>query len=365
MKNPRKVKVSVLSIAYNHSKYIEQALQSMLQQETNFDYEIIIGDDCSTDDTPNIIRRISKQYPDRIIPVLRDRNIGIQNNLIDIFTRASGEYIALCEGDDYWIDSKKLQRQVDFLEYHKDYALCFHPVEVLFEDKSQEKYIFPDRKKDFSVRRLLENNFIQTNSVLYRKQDYYHLEDNLLPMDWYLHLYHARFGKIGFIDETMSVYRRHRGGVWWQTSRGGDVDSIWKKHGASHINLYVELLKIYNEKEYMEIIDKHLEGTIEALVRIDNTERTEIISKYIRQFSSQTAIIIEALSRINTRHSTAESDIITELDGVKHDLRVAIGERDELHRDYNKLLNSRSYRVGLAITAPYRKLREMRKEKNE
>lgn len=110
--------VSVCMITYNHAKFIRHALESVLMQKCNFDYEILIGDDCSQDNTASILKEYAKLYPDKIILFAREKNLGMTINSYDIRCRAKGKYIATLEGDDYWIDSYKLQKQVDFLESH-------------------------------------------------------------------------------------------------------------------------------------------------------------------------------------------------------------------------------------------------------
>jgi len=121
--------VSICCITYNHAPYIRSALDGFLMQETDFAYEILIHDDASTDGTADIIREYTARYPDIIKPILREENQyskGISNISIFNFPRARGEFIAMCEGDDYWTDPHKLQKQVDYLRAHPDCALCFH-----------------------------------------------------------------------------------------------------------------------------------------------------------------------------------------------------------------------------------------------
>lgn len=110
--------VSICMTTYNHKKFIRHALESVLMQKCNFDYEILIGDDCSQDSTVVILKEYEKAYPDKIRLIIREKNIGMVANSFDIRSRAKGKYIAMLEGDDYWIDSYKLQKQVEFLESH-------------------------------------------------------------------------------------------------------------------------------------------------------------------------------------------------------------------------------------------------------
>src|SRR5690606_17979110 len=134
-----------------------------------------------------IIKEYATKYPGIIKPILRKKNLGPQKNFLDVLRASKGEYIALCEGDDYWTDSSKLQKQVDFMDAHPGYALCFHLVRVFFEEKSKPDQIYPktDKSKGLRTQNLLKENFIQTNSVMYRRQNYKDLPDNILPLDWF------------------------------------------------------------------------------------------------------------------------------------------------------------------------------------
>lgn len=127
------IKVSVLVLAYNHEKYIKQAVDSVLNQKTNFDYEIIVGDDASTDSTPIILGEYERAYG-RLHIICRKQNIGGSANFVDLLKRAKGEYIASCEGDDYWTDSRKLQKQIDFLDNNLDYIGCTHYISSVDEN---------------------------------------------------------------------------------------------------------------------------------------------------------------------------------------------------------------------------------------
>ncbi len=118
------IDVSVIVLSYYHEKYIAQALDSILNQETNLNYEILIGDDASGDRTPEIIWEYAARYPQIIKPILRAENVGANHNGWDLFRRAEGQYIAVLEGDDFWLDAYKLQKQYDFLESHPDYIGC-------------------------------------------------------------------------------------------------------------------------------------------------------------------------------------------------------------------------------------------------
>lgn len=130
--------VSILVLSYGHEKYIRQALESILDQETDLCYEVLVGDDASQDGTAGIIQEFTKQYPDIVKPVLRAGNVGASCNLYDLICRAQGKYIAILEGDDFWLDKRKLQKQFDFLESHPEHTGCCSKCLIVDEDSKPD-----------------------------------------------------------------------------------------------------------------------------------------------------------------------------------------------------------------------------------
>ena len=162
--------VSIFCITYNHSSYIRQCLDGFLIQKTNFPFEVLIHDDASTDDTAGIIKEYEAKYPDIIKPIYQVENQyskGLDINIVYNLPRARGKYIAMCEGDDYWTDPLKLQKQVDFLESHTDYSMCFHSVWKL--ENGNTTHFVNIAKSEISVWDIINNWLVPTCSVLYRK----------------------------------------------------------------------------------------------------------------------------------------------------------------------------------------------------
>ena len=164
------VLVSVCVLSYNHEKYLRQCLDGILMQETSFPFEVRVHDDASKDKSQNIIKEYQERHPSIIKPVLQSENQyskggGILNRFL--IPLCEGKYIALCEGDDYWTDPLKLQKQVDFLENHEDYSMCFHKVEILSDER--EKGLFSQlRAGKYSARDIYNDWIVPTCSVLYR-----------------------------------------------------------------------------------------------------------------------------------------------------------------------------------------------------
>lgn len=145
----RNVKVSVVVLTYNHEKYIKRALESILNQKTNFSYEILIGDDCSTDNSWNILKEYKKQYPEIIRIFQAKYNMGATKNSYHLFHKASGEYIAQLETDDYWTDELKLQKQIDFLEENRGYVGCSHHCTVVDQNEKTIERFNNDQKETY------------------------------------------------------------------------------------------------------------------------------------------------------------------------------------------------------------------------
>lgn len=214
--------LTVLTMTYNHENFIAQCMDSVLAQKTDFPVRHVVLDHCSTDGTAAIVAEYARKHPS-IRPVLLSRHVP-RENVTGLFLRCHSKYAALCDGDDYFTEPTKLQKQVDLLEANPGMALCFHPVAAVFEDGSPP-VIFPPisnlpmrKRKEFYLADLMKGNFIQTNSVVYRWRFRDGLPDwfrpDLCPGDYYWHMLHAEMGKIGFIPEIMSVYRRHANALY-------------------------------------------------------------------------------------------------------------------------------------------------------
>ena len=134
------IKLSVIFITYNHEKYVEKALRSVCEQETDFAYEVVVGEDCSTDSTRDILRRVADEYPDKVRLLFRDKNLGRPTlNVYETTMECRGAYLAYLEGDDYWTDKCKLQKQVTFLEEHPEYIACTHDCVMIAENGDEIK----------------------------------------------------------------------------------------------------------------------------------------------------------------------------------------------------------------------------------
>lgn len=270
------VLVSVIMITYNHVKYIRQAISGVTMQKTNFKYELLVGDDLSTDGTQDIIREVAQEYPDIIKPILRDKNMGVALNFSDLLSRSKGKYVAICDGDDFWTDENKLQKQVDFLENNTEYTICCHPVLQIYEDKSQADAILHPlklagkdamRRGDLTIHDLIKMNTIASLSTMYRWGVERKLPEWLNGysiVDYVLLSLHADLGPIGVVDEVMGTYRKHSGGTWWNHTQYDTqkrfmslLQDIDKELGLKYHDEYMVIINyIENELKNYEEADK-------------------------------------------------------------------------------------------------------------
>ena len=220
--------VSVVMIAYNMERFIRQAIDSVLAQRADFDYELVIGEDRSTDRTREIVLEYAARWPDRVRPILRDVNLGMNRNFMETLQQARGQFVALLDSDDWWTSPDKLQRQVDFLRSHPECSTCFHNTLVIYEDGPEPTHPFHMERPEHLIARgipkpistlgdLAAGNFMQTCSVMFRAGLYGELPDWYLEMptfDWPLHVLNAEHGDVGYIDEVLGAYRVHSAGFW-------------------------------------------------------------------------------------------------------------------------------------------------------
>jgi len=221
------IKVSVCVPTFNHKHYISRMLDGALEQKTTFPFEIVIGDDGSTDGSQDIIRSYQEQYPDIITAFLHTENQGPfeprefagRNNVLQLLKACQGQYVAMCEGDDYWTDPYKLQKQVDFMESNPDFSICHHNMLVTYEDGSESHTFNKENQALIStIDDILQDRwFMATASWLYRN---YFLTENFAEWhataaagDWALSIQLAAKGKIAYLPEVMGVYRKHSAGL--------------------------------------------------------------------------------------------------------------------------------------------------------
>ena len=217
--------VSIRCLVYNHEPYLRQCLDGFVMQKTNFAFEAIVHDDASTDNSAAIIREYAEKYPDIIKPIYETENQyskkdGSLRRIMNEAIHPDAQYIAFCEGDDYWTDPLKLQKQVDFMTLHTECSLTYHACENKFEySENKNRKLFGDNVLDaYSSIDILENYF-HTATILVKREvlfsELYNrvMKSGCISGDTLLYLVASRMGKIKGINKKMSVYRRHLNGV--------------------------------------------------------------------------------------------------------------------------------------------------------
>lgn len=255
--------VSVICATYNHETYIKDALEGFIAQRTSFKFKVFVGDDCSSDGTPDIIREYARAYPDIIVPVIRQNNIGAGKNWVDLISRTDSKYIAFCDGDDYWTDPLKLKKQFDYMEHHPNLRACFHDVEISIEtddgtwfqsgdycNTPDGRLLWPSGNKRFKKRDTyrIENfipfGFVHTSSM-FIKWDY-----SIGFPDWFyghgmsdypMWLLQINTGRFGFIDEVLSIHRRTSTGSYQFSSKA----ELWRCSKSGWISLDQHLLDYF------------------------------------------------------------------------------------------------------------------------
>ncbi|HEX5447572.1 MAG TPA: glycosyltransferase [Pirellulales bacterium] len=216
------MKISVAVVTYNHEPYIRQALDSVFAQQTSHDYEVVIGDDRSTDDTHRIVQEYAGRQRDRVQLLLHEQNLGCTRNAQRTINACRGEYLALIDGDDYWTDPLKLQRQADYLDAHPTCALSFHQVAALDEQGQHDWLLVPDDQPGrCDMAALLADAMVPTGSMMMRRRCLSPLPDwfgRAYPPDLALKALCADQGTLDYLEQTMSVYRQH-GGSWTSTGQ--------------------------------------------------------------------------------------------------------------------------------------------------
>lgn len=213
------IDLAIFIITYNHENYINAAIDGVLKQSTDFNIKLFIGDDASTDGTRNIIEKYAADYPNLIELILHPSNIGAVQNAKSVFEAclASGaKYIALCEGDDYWTDPMKLQKQFYLLESNPQYSLCFHEAWLLMEISSEMQTYAEYKQDTYSTVDVLKNGaFVPTLSIVFRTKGFYFTEWHFRISigDIALVLMNSLHGDIVLIREKMGVYRKHNKGM--------------------------------------------------------------------------------------------------------------------------------------------------------
>ena len=276
------ITVSIFLLTYNQEQFIAQTINSILMQKTNFNFQIVIGEDCSADATRSICKTFAEKYSNKIklLPAL-EKNIGLIANYMRTIKACEGKYIAICDGDDYWIDENKLQKQVSFLEDNPNYSIVYSKLKKLFPDGTFKESIQRKLKQAGDFDDLVFENVIPSVTVLFRNRQNISAVPTWITNfpygDWPTYLWILKDGgKIHFMDEITAVYRMHIG-VSAQVRKSssntllvnlGILKCIWNDSGFHHKKsivlraiqkLEVGLMTSYNrEKQYLKALKQYI-----------------------------------------------------------------------------------------------------------
>lgn len=269
------IEVSVVCITYNQEQYIGKMLDSIVNQQTNFDYEILIHDDASTDMTQNIIKDYEKRFPKLIKPILQNENQyskGINPNIKYNYPRVQGKYIAYCEGDDYWFDNHKLQKQYDALQSEASCSICVHDVQCVYQNGENAKRKFPPirmnkgiiKSEQYIKLELKEAGWLfQTSSYFIRRdviEKFVSEYNNKYPVgDLPLVLFSLQFGNCYYLNDVMSCYRLNSGGYMTNLNERKKRISHCKKMIEGHLDFDRRTGGKYHEYFEYAILNKEVE----------------------------------------------------------------------------------------------------------
>lgn len=301
------IKVTIRCITYNQKDYIRQCLDGFVMQRTNFRFEAIVHDDASTDGTAEIVREYAEKYPDIIKPIFETENQyskhdGSLGRIMNANTR--GKYVAICEGDDYWTDPLKLQKQADFLDANPQCSLTYHACKNVFSTPCKVNCLTGENVKDFysDVDFVIHYPF-QTATVMYRKDildsDLYKKAQAIGCVfgDVLLYFSASRFGTIEGVNEKMSVYRRHEGGI---SQHMYDADKLWKSYNdwlkvallfGGKISSFIKkerlsalIVKAYSYKKYFLFLRLEALSLIKSPISFVQSLKTILRFNYNRFF---------------------------------------------------------------------------------
>lgn len=303
--NATPLMVTIRCLTYNHEPYIRQCLEGFIMQKTNFRFEAIVHDDASTDGTAAIIREYAVKYPDIIKPIFETENQyskhdGTIRRILDEHTH--GKYVALCEGDDYWIDPYKLQKQVDFLESHLECGMCYMRIRKYYQKNNRFGDIWGGESTTFD--KLLVANTVPTLTTMFRKELYDAYSMQIVPDskgwlmgDYPMWLWFAYESSIAFIPDIVGVYRIVDGSASHSTSIISYVKFLINVRDIQIFFIEKYLIKstsvIYKEQLFWQLVLSVLENRKEAFLRLSEQIKKENYSLSFKQ------LVILLISRIN------------------------------------------------------------------
>jgi len=334
------IKLVVWMVTYNHEAYIEQAIESVMMQETDFKYQLLIGEDCSTDGTRVICQKLKAKYPAKIELYLHENNRGANSNGVFMYEKcfqSDAKYIALCEGDDYWTDPLKLQKQVDFLEANEDFSMCGS-----LATRSYDNPAIPNDVEGeagiFEQKDLARRNFIPTATVLFRSSCITDYPKWLLKSpigDWPLFLICLNHGKIKIFEEQMALRRVNAGGIWGANINGLNND----KNILTLISMFDVIRDKFNPDINGILNDNYLKQLIKLIELHLKNHRFDEVAQCLQVLLNEGRNISEESENMST--------------AITKKLTLQEQEINNLKMLNKQLINSNSYKLGRQITGVF------------
>lgn len=306
--------VTVCCITYKHEDYIRSALDSFLMQKTNFKFKVFVGEDCGPDSTADIVREYAEKYPDIIVPFIREKNMGAQRNLIDLCNHANSPYIAFCEGDDYWVDEYKLQKQFDYMQANKDIRVCYSKAEISapddwflrswFRENKEGKMIFPDCEPNYKLKR----NTVESSDCVWifpahTATVFYRWNYDVEIPEWYysgiigdhpIFLMQLGEGQAYMLDDITAVYRRSNVGVYMSDN----MDEHFLKTRMDHIrwmsgmlDWYEKNLNVYPKLAFQNRIKHESCNYLRTALKLGNYD---LIKAYFEEYPQAATLSLNA-----------------------------------------------------------------------
>jgi glycosyltransferase involved in cell wall biosynthesis len=305
----RDLTVSVCCVVYNHENFIHDTLKGFLNQKTNFPIEVLLHDDASTDGSTAIIKQYEKQYPKIIKPIYQVQNQfskGIRPNIKFNLPRVEGAYVAFCDGDDYWSDPLKLQKQIDFLENNREFTGCAHNTKIITEKEIDDSLMITNYSKDtFFIDDFTRGEvYFHNSAMVFRnstelKDAYALLERH--NGDWFRLIAFSKFGPIKYLDEIMSVYRVHSKGIWSLLSA--------EEQKLKNLRAIISFNEIFNYEYESDFLNLFFDGLTDnscskkIFCNIDENEFSRFVAFFNKTKLEKNAHIHDLEYEINTKNS--------------------------------------------------------------
>ncbi len=291
--------VTIITITYNHADLIGRALESFVAQKTDFPFQVLVADDCSTDGAQEVIRAYAAKYPDIIKPIMRKKNIGPEENFLSTAEVVRSKYVAICDGDDYFVDDQKLRKQVALLEADTSLSICYGYAREVWADGSREPQLRPPEGHVSAGSRITLDELVlgtprTTSTIMYRWRfrdecirD--HMAVNIQPGDDYLMFLHAEVGGTGFIEDVLSVYWRHETGLWYD--RENDIEEHLLKQGMPelffHYYVYRRFVNEATREDWRMRTINAFTGVVRVSIKYGKMEELAKISTLGDRFFSE------------------------------------------------------------------------------